>query len=103
MALAQPEMLAVVLDDLVGPPLPPVAEVAWRVFGEVSATRTSGMGGIGAITYTELLAYQTLTDTRLTPLDVLLVREADQVFVQWALQRMQRAETRDDLFEDGAD
>jgi hypothetical protein len=94
MALAEPAMLDVLLDDLVGPPLPPVAARAWEVFSHVSGTRSSGMGGIGAITYTELLAYQTLTGTTLTPLDVALVREADQAFLSFALTRMKSAGDR---------
>lgn len=102
MALAEPAMMDAVLNDLVGPPLPPVAERAWQVFGELSGTRASGMGGIGAITYAELLAYQTLTATRLTPLDVALVREADAVFLQFALRRIKdaRADTGSALTDD---
>jgi hypothetical protein len=79
---------ALVLDELAGPPLPPMAARAWRVFGEVNSTRSSGMGGIGAITYTELAAYQAVTGERLTPLDVALVREADGAFLQFAMRRM---------------
>ena len=94
MALAEPAMMDTVMEDLVGPPLPPVAVRAWEVFSQVSGTRSSGMGGIGAITYTELLAYQTLTGTTLTPLDVALVREADQAFLSFALARMKSAGDR---------
>jgi hypothetical protein len=100
MADAQPEMLAAVIDDIVGPPLPPIAARAWEVFGAVSGTRSSGMGGIGAVTYTELLAYQTLTGVVLTPLDVALVREADQAFLSFAMQRMKRGSTPADPSED---
>ncbi len=96
MALAQPEMLAVVMDDLVGPPLPPLAERAWRVFGELSGTRASGMGGVGAITYTEMDAYQRLTGATLTALDVALVREADAGFLAYAYCKLKAAGTRDD-------
>lgn len=92
MVQAQPEMLPLAIDDIVGPPLPPDAVHAWRVFSELSGTRSSGMGGVGAITYSEMLAYQTLTDTSMTPLDVALVREADHAFLRFAMQRMKRAE-----------
>jgi len=88
MAEAQPELLEVALDDLIGPPLPPLAERAWAVFGQLNGTRASGMQGVAPITFTELAAFQDVTGTRLTPLDVALVREADAVFVQIALQRM---------------
>lgn len=78
-----------VLDDLVGPPMPPVAVRAWQVFADLSGTRSGGMGGIAAISYTEMVAYQTMTGTRLTPLDVALVREADGAFLAIAMRRMQ--------------
>lgn len=92
MALAEPAMLETVLDDLVGPPLPPAAERAWQIFAELNGTRSSGLHGIGAITYTELHAYQLVTHTRLTPLDVALIREADGAFLHHAAQRMKSAE-----------
>lgn len=102
MVEAQPEMMDAVLDDIVGPPMPPLADRAWAVFGQLSGTRSSGMGGIGAITYTEMAAYQALTGTRLTPLDVAFVREADAVFLSYAMQRMKRADDQppSDLPED---
>lgn len=90
MALAEPAMLEPTLEDVVGPPLPPGADRAWRIFGELNATRASGTGGVGAITYAEMVAYETLTGVLLTPLDVALVREADAVFLQHALTRMSR-------------
>jgi hypothetical protein len=92
MAEAQPEMLEAVFDEIVGPPLPPVAVRAWDVFGQLSGTRSAGMGSIGAITYTELVAFQTCTGTTLTPLDVALIREADGAFLSMAMARMNRAD-----------
>ena len=91
MADAQPEMLAVVLDDIVGPPLPPLAARAWDVFRALSDTRMVGMGGVGPITYTEMAAFEQLTDTPLTPLDVALVREADAVFLTYAMSKLRAA------------
>ncbi|MFN9087348.1 MAG: hypothetical protein ACK6DP_12365 [Gemmatimonas sp.] len=100
MVEAQPELMAAVLDEIVGPPLPPIAARAWQVFGELSGTRSAGMGGVSAIPYTEMLAYQTLTGTTLTPLDVALVREADAAFLSYAMSRMKRADAPDETPED---
>lgn len=69
------------LPALVGPPIPPIAEHAWRVFWDLSETRAVGMGGVSGISYTELAAYATMTGQPLTPLDVALVREADRAFL----------------------
>lgn len=67
---------------LVGPPCPPLAQRAWGVFLELHGTRGSGgMGSVPAITYAEMAAYQAMTDTRLTPLDVACVRAADDAFL----------------------
>jgi hypothetical protein len=96
MALVQPEVMDAVVDELVGPPMPPLAERAWDVFGQLSGTRASGMGGVGAITYTEMDAYQRLTGTTLTALDVALVREADAAFLSYAYRKLKAAGTRDD-------
>lgn len=52
------------------------------------------MGGIGSITFTEMAAYQQMTGTTLTPLDVALVREADGVFLQFAMRRLRAADDR---------
>lgn len=100
MALVQPEMMDAVVDELVGPPMPPLAERAWQVFHDLSATRASGMGGVGAITYAETDAYCRLTDTALTPLDVALVREADAAFLSYAYRKLKAAGTRPDDDED---
>lgn len=91
MAEAQPEMLPVVLDEIVGPPLPPLAARAWDVFRALSETRTVGLQGVGPITYTEMAAFEQMTDTALTPLDVALVREADAVFLTYAMSRFRAA------------
>jgi hypothetical protein len=88
LALAEPALLETVLSDMVGPPCPALAVRAWEVFGQLHETRSCGMGGVRAITFTELDAFQRVTGQRLTPLDVALVREADRVFVAVAVARM---------------
>ncbi len=105
MAEAQPELLVSVLDDLTGPPLPPLAERAWDVFGRLSATRQSGMHGVGPITYGEMAAFQDLSGVLLSPLDVELIREADSAFLAFAMERFKQAaetdaasETEDDAW-----
>lgn len=70
-----------VLADLIGPPLPPVAEHAWRAFSELSGTRAVGMHGASRITYAEIAAYDRLTEAGLSPLDLDLIRVADEAFL----------------------
>lgn len=82
--------------DLVGPACPPIAGRAWAAFLALHATRGGGgMGGVNAITYTELAAYMAITGATLTPLDVTLVRAADDAFLEHAaaLLRPEREET----------
>jgi hypothetical protein len=67
--------------ELAGPPLPPLAATAWRVFQDVHETRPIGAQGITPVSYVELDAYCRLTETTLTPLDVHLVRVIDTEFV----------------------
>lgn len=89
------------LPALVGPPIPPIAEHAWRVFWDLSETRAVAMGGVSAISYTELAAYHTMTGQPLTPLDVAFVREADRAFL--ASVRKAEAAREDDGAADDRD
>lgn len=66
------------LPDLLGPPLPPGTESAWDMFWALHETRGTTMTGLAPISYAEMAAYQRLTQRRMTPLEVALVREADR-------------------------
>lgn len=69
---------ATFLPDLLGPPMPPGAEVGWELFWALHETRGMAMTGLLPITYSEMDAFQRLTQRRMTPLEVALVREADR-------------------------
>jgi len=62
---------------LLGPRLPPHTEGAWMWFWELSATRDVSEAGLRPITHQEIRASQYNMRTRRTPLEVLLVLEAD--------------------------
>lgn len=87
-ALAIPDAL----EALIGPPLLPIAANAWDVFNALSATRGSSSAGVLPITYSELEAFQRVTTTQLTALDVELVRTADAAFLTEVHERAQPAE-----------
>lgn len=71
-----------VLADLVGPPLPLEADAAWQAFADLSGTRAVGMHGASRLSYTEIEAYNRLTDAGLTPFDLALLRVADDAFLE---------------------
>lgn len=60
-----------------GPDLPQDARHAWSVFAALSRTRTMSSAGPNPINYLEIDAYCRVTHDQLTPLDVALIREAD--------------------------
>lgn len=68
-------------EDLFGPPLPPYCDRAWELFWQLNATRAATSAGPQAIPYGEIDAFQRVTRQRLTPLEVLLVREADDALL----------------------
>jgi hypothetical protein len=79
--------------ELVGPTLPPIAERAWSVFGDLHACRPLSAQGITPISYVEMDAYCRMTGQQLAPLDVFLVRTIDEAFVaEWAIQANPRAD-----------
>lgn len=82
------ETMPEVLDDLVGPPLPPLCERAWEAFTVLSATRTSGGSGANPITYVEIAAYQAVTGVRLTTLELACVRAGDYEVMRWQSDKM---------------
>ena len=67
--------------ELFGPPQPPYTEVGWELFWRLHATRGVTEMGLAPITYAEMVAYERLTRTRMTPFDVLCVREADDALL----------------------
>ena len=77
-------------EELFGPPLPPYTESAWGLFWELNATRGSSSAGLQPITHTEMRAYQHNMQRRLTPLDIRLVREADEALLSETRARAAR-------------
>ena len=70
-----------------GPDLPPDARHAWAVFASLSRTRTMSSAGPNPISYLEIDAYCRVTHDRLTPLDVALIREADDALAAAVVAR----------------
>lgn len=67
--------------ELLGPPLPPIAQHAWNVFDELHARRTISADGIWPIKHSEIESYCNLSDDRLTGLDLVLVCTIDDAYV----------------------
>lgn len=53
-----------------------------NIFSELSTARQNGMNGPMPITYTEIKAYNELTDAALEPWEVDAIRLMDRVFIQ---------------------
>ena len=60
---------------------------AWSAYLELDKTRASGMHGVGPITFAEIDAFDRTTATGLTPLDVYLIRIADDAFMAEVAER----------------
>lgn len=76
-----------VLHELIGPPLPPHTEDAWRAFLALSAERPTA-GGVGRITSQAILAYCEVDGVHLTPLDLACIRAADAAVMRLIVDRM---------------
>jgi len=79
------------LRDLRGPPFPAGTDYAYAVFLALHSTRAHGQGGAFPISYGEIMAYTTLTEERVTPHEVRLIRVADDVFLTEMAERMASA------------
>lgn len=90
LAESQPE----VLHELIGPPLPPHTEDAWRAFLALSAERPT-TGGVGRITSQAILAYTQVDGIALTPLDIACIRAADAVVMRIIVERMKGTEQQE--------
>ena len=53
----------------------------WRIFRQLSAARGSGMMGPQALTFSDIDAWQRLYRLRLTPWEVDVLRELDDVLI----------------------
>ena len=62
------------------PPLPAAAKWIWRSFVDLSAARQSAFS-LQPISYSEIVAYQTVTGIRLVGWEVALIRELDSRFL----------------------
>jgi hypothetical protein len=65
------------------PELPKEGRATWATFLELHQTRSSGMG-IGAITYTEIDAWQRVTGIDLDPWEIVAIKALDVEFIQIA-------------------
>lgn len=88
MAASRGRLALRALGDLLGPPFPPGTEDAWTHFLALHSTRPIGAHGPTGIPYSELVAYQHVTETALTPLEVACIRAADEAYLARAYERM---------------
>ena len=85
------------LPELIGPPLPPLAARAWSAYLELDRTRSVGMHSAGPITFAEIEAYDRMAGVGLTPLDVHLIRVADDAFMTEVAERLRPTTTPPEL------
>lgn len=80
------------LDDLVE--LPESCYGAWKAFVELHDARGSNGFGINPISYTDILAYCTLTQNQLDPWEVDLVRAFDREAMKAHHEQMKREQNK---------
>lgn len=91
LSLVSGPLAARALSDLLGPPFPPGTDDAWDTFLALHARRSSGAHTVNPLTPEALVAHCTLTDTVLTPCEVLCVYAADDAFLEVVGDRMRAA------------
>jgi hypothetical protein len=79
------------LADLQGPPMPPYCDGAWDAFWELAAARAMTDAGPQPIAWQDIDAWQRVTRRRLTPLEVLCVRAADEALLAEVRARAESA------------
>ena len=57
-------------------------------YRDLAATRGHSMSGPEAITYAEMLAWMQLTNTVPNPMEVSLIRELDEVYLEVTYERL---------------
>lgn len=62
------------------PPLPAHARQVWAIFLELHSDRTSGFNAPNGITAADMLAWEQLNRTHLTPWEQTVIRQLDRVF-----------------------
>lgn len=61
--------------------VPACLEHVWQVFWQLNATRGAGMNGPAPICYSEIEAYMRLTDTKLYPFEVNIIKDMDKTYL----------------------
>ena len=76
-------------DEYVELTCPTEAQSIWNAFVELSGSRhRDGMGGIGSISYTEMLAYSKLRQFELSPHDVTTLKALDNAYLNNAAKQL---------------
>lgn len=88
LSLTSGPLAARALADLLGPPFPPGTEDAWDTFVQLHGRRSSGAHAVNPLTPEALVAHCTLTETVLTPCEVLCVYAADDAFLEVVGERL---------------
>lgn len=83
-----PERISEIESELAVPPFPVALGYIWRAFCRLHARRSSGFT-INPITWPDIDAFTRLSGQRLTPWEISLVEELDDLF------RMDRSKTKD--------
>lgn len=61
---------------------PKLLNLVWSFFIQLSQSRTAGFSGPNPITYTEIQAWANLTQTRLNPYDVGIIKRLDSIYLK---------------------
>lgn len=80
-----------VLNDVIGPSLPPHTQRAWTAFRELKKRCDVGQAGIGRIKYSEIEAYERVEHHYLTPLDKACIAAADDVVTALQYEQLRTA------------
>lgn len=69
------------------PPIPEDMEYLWEWFIELDASRGNNGFGISSLTYTEILAWATLTGRRPAPWEIAVIHRLDSVRIRVANEK----------------
>lgn len=72
-------------------PLPEAGRLLWRIFGEISATRTYNQAGPNPISHQEIAAYARLARWPLQPHHVAVLRAMDEAYLEHAYSKQANA------------
>lgn len=67
---------------LIMPPFPDILEDVWKLFIDLSNTRSQGYSGPLPITYSEIEAWSRITETPITSWEVSVIKRLDNVYIR---------------------